>query len=291
MIEYDPHHWREHLFDWKGSLVGQIAPRVLVCGLWAGAVVAVNRLTEFHPAVPNVGHTLVGVALGLLLVFRTNASYDRFWEGRRQWGAITNICRNLARTATVWMADAPDLVRRVADWASALPYATMNLLRGVGGIGPAAAAEVEKSAHAPLAVARHISQALAEARRRGVLGEWQLVDLERHVRDLIDCVGACERIHRTPLPFAYVVHLRRAVLLYVFTLPFALVNDFGWAAVVVTLLVTFVLFGIEAIGVEIEDPFGTDDNDLPLEQFCEGIRRRVLDCRPAEDDLRPGGPV
>jgi putative membrane protein len=99
--------------------------------------------------------------------------------------------------------------------------------------------------------------------------------LDQNVQLLIDYLGGCERIHKTPLPFAYVVHLRRALILYCFTLPFALVESFGWGTILDTLLVAYVFFGIEEIGVEIENPFGQDDNDLPLERICATIEQNL----------------
>jgi ion channel-forming bestrophin family protein len=103
------------------------------------------------------------------------------------------------------------------------------------------------------------------------------VQLDQNVQLLIDYIGACERIHSTPLPYAYAVHLRRALILYCFTLPFALVARFGWDTIPATLFIAYVLFGIEEIGVEIEDPFGTDENDLPLETICNNIERNLRD--------------
>ena len=113
--------------------------------------------------------------------------------------------------------------------------------------------------------------------------------LDQNVHLLTDHLGACERIHKTPLPFAYMVHLRRALILFCFTLPFALVGDFGWGTIPDTLLVAYVFFGIEEIGVEIEDPFGLDDNDLPLERLCATIERdRLRGSIPPGAADRPG---
>ena len=116
---------------------------------------------------------------------------------------------------------------------------------------------------------------LSEARERGAISEYVFVALDQNVQLLVNYLGACERIHGTPLPFAYMVHVRRVILLYCYSLPPALVKDFGWWTIPGTLFVAYALLGIEEIGVEIEDPFGTDDNDLPLEAFCETIRRNV----------------
>ena len=116
-----------------------------------------------------------------------------------------------------------------------------------------------------------------QARDRQLISDHVLTSIDLNINQLIDYIGACERIHRTPLPFAYMVHLRRALLIFCYTLPFALVQTFEWATVVVCFLVSYVFLGIEEIGVEIEDPFGCDANDLPLEQFCATVERGLQD--------------
>jgi len=289
MLDYDPHDWRSHFFDVKGSMVREIFFRVLSCVLWSVAVVCYHKFV-YPVALFQDGHVLIGVALGMLLVFRTNASYDRFWEGRKQWGAIINETRNLGRGVTVLLDSDPVLVRRILGWARAFAWASMNHLRGGNGLGPTVADlqsdEVEavaKAQHPPLAVARRISQLLDFARRRGLISDYQYVYLDGNVQALVDYVGACERIHKTPLPFAYVVHLRRALILYCFTLPFALLDHFGWGTIPATLVLSYTLFGIEEIGVEIEDPFGAEDNDLPLERFCTTIDKNLQGLLPAQE--------
>jgi len=234
-------------------------------------------------AIAETAHALIGPSLGLLLVFRTNASYDRFWEGRKLWGGIVNETRNLGRQSAAWFADDGELARRVLWWTVAYAYSTMHRLRGLADIGsareqlPAAdVADVLRSDHVPLAIARRITELVVAARNRRLIDGHQLQALDQNVQQLIDYCGACERIRSTPLPFAYAVHLRRALLAYCFTLPLALVQKYGWETVPVTLLIAYVLFGIEEIGVEIEDPFGSDVNDLPLENICAAI----------EDNLR-----
>ncbi len=294
MIVYDPHNWYEHLFDIKGSMLRQIVWRVSTSVVWASLILMIH----WHVArmdVPLTIYTVLGIALGLLLVFRTNASYDRFWEGRSQWGAIVNESRNLARASRIFLREVPTIHAEVVRWTSAFSYATMNYLRGNTGIGVAAEGlpadevqEVEAAQNVPLAAAGRISAALAKARADGVISDYIQVYLDQNVQLLMDYLGACERIRKTPLPFAYMVHLRRSLVLYCYTLPFALVETFELATLPVTLFVSYVFFGIEEIGVEIEDPFGIDDNDLPLEQICETIRANVLaliDVQDANDAL------
>ncbi len=281
MIDYDPHRWRDHVLDVKGSVLRKVGPRVLLACVWA-ALVAWYDDAVMSVSIPATAHALVGTALGLLLVFRTNASYDRWWEGRRQWGSIINASRNLARGATALIREAPALSDGVRDWTAAFAHAAMQRLRGDGGVGLAASwvpaddvARAEASGNGPLFAATRISATLAEARRRGALTDYEQMLMDTQVAALIDCAGACDRIHKTPLPFAYVVHLRTALILYSATLPFAMLREFGWGEIMVTGLIAFVLLGIEEIGVEIEDPFGLDDNDLPLEKFCATVERDV----------------
>lgn len=295
MIQYDGHIWTDHLFALRGSVVLQIAFRVLVAGATAALVVALHRHWPWL-AIPATAHGFVGAALGWLLVMRTNASYDRFWEGRKQWGAIVNDVRNLVRTSSVLFAAEPELAKTFARWAVALPPAIMNNLRGHRGIGAAAGlppAEVEAvlaSAHPPLHICRRLTQLAVEARGRGLISDIQQTGLDATIGLLVGYFGACERIQKTPLPFAYVVHIRRALILYCFSVPLVVVKDFGWGTVLVTLIVSYIFFGIEEIGVEIENPFGMDENDLPLEDICAGIARSSLSLVPGAA-LDPAGPT
>ncbi|MSR56875.1 MAG: hypothetical protein EXS05_04295 [Planctomycetaceae bacterium] len=285
MINYDPHDWRSHLFDLRGSRIREIFGRVMTCVLWALVVVSVHhglKSSGYSLAIPETGHALIGVALGLLLVFRTNAAYDKFWEGRKQWGGIVNESRNLARGASVYLAPAPELIRSLLVWTAAFAWSVMYRLRGKRELGEIAAQlpadevrAVLAESHVPLAVSRRMTAVLAEARRRELLSDHLLVALDQNVQLLIDYLGACERIHTTGIPFAYMVHARWALILYCFTLPFALLERFGWWTTVAVLVIAYILYGIEEIGVEIEDPFGEDENDLPLEEFCSTIEANL----------------
>lgn len=289
MINYDPHSWRQHFFDIKGSMVRQIIYRVLACVVFAAAVTYVH-IKQFKVHFGPTTHGLIGVALGLLLVFRTNASYDRFWEGRKLWGGIVNETRNLARISLTLLHDqAPALHAELVRWTVVWCYASMTHLRGKVELGhateqlpPEVVKKVAAAQHIPLAIALRMTALLEEARQRGLLSDWKFYYADQNVQLLIDYLGGCERIHKTPLPFAYVVHLRRALLLYCFSLPFALVESLGWGTIAGVFAIAYILFGIEEIGVEIEDPFGLDDNDLPLEGICETIQRNLEALIPVE---------
>jgi putative membrane protein len=272
MIDYDPHNWRSHLFDVRGSMVREIFGRVTLCVAWSAAVAAFDvYVREVH--IPSIVHMVLGGAISLLLVFRTNSAYDRFWEGRRMWGNIINESRNLGRSAAVYLRAAPDLQQEVVEGTIAFAHATRCRLRNEANPGV-------DGAHEPLHVSLRISGALQAARDRGVISDYLLATIDNNVQLLIDYLGACERIHKTPIPFAYMVHLRRGLILYCYSLPFALVQEYTWIAIPLTFFVAYVFFGIEEIGVEIEDPFGTDDNDLPLDRFCEVIESDLRELIP-----------
>eukprot|EP00456_Euglypha_rotunda_P008348 TRINITY_DN1163_c0_g1_i15.p1 TRINITY_DN1163_c0_g1~~TRINITY_DN1163_c0_g1_i15.p1 ORF type:complete len:299 (-),score=47.05 TRINITY_DN1163_c0_g1_i15:387-1283(-) len=281
MAAYDPNKWTSHLFDIEGSLVREIMGRVALCVAWSAVVVV---LYEYGPPIfhklsmAETAHGMIGPALGLLLVFRTNSSYDRFWEGRKQWGGIVNETRNLARQAETWLSADRELANSVIRWTSAFAFATMNRLRDTNSIGVARrglpvedVTAVEQAGHVPLAVSRKLTALLFEAQKRGLIDAIHLRSLDLNIQALVDYCGACERIRSTPAPFGYVVHLRRALILYCLTLPLALIKNYGWETIPVTLVISYIMFGIEEIGVEIENPFEQMINDLPLESICATV--------------------
>ncbi len=296
MVDYNPRHWTSHLFDVRNSMSHAIFGRVLLCVAWAVLVLVVHysiasKYDRDPLTIPTTMHTLVGFALGTLLVFRTNTSYDRFWEGRKLWGGIVNESRNLARSVTILFKDDPELIRSTLLWTMAWPHAVMHGLRGRVGLGPLVDSlpqvEVEAaltSDHVALHVAGMMTAKLVEARDKGMISDVVFNHLDNNIQALIDYLGGCERIKKTPLPFAYMVHIRRALILYCATLPFALVNDFGTGAVVGTFLVAYIFFGIEEIGVEIENPFEDDENDLPLERICQTITGNLSAMLPPAAD-------
>ncbi|MGC4054100.1 MAG: bestrophin family ion channel [Paludibaculum sp.] len=281
MIHYDPHKWLDHFFDVRGTLVKEIGLRVAVCVVWAAGVVFFHQ-TYKQVDIPITLHSLVGVALGLLLVFRTNASYDRFWEGRRLWGGIVNETRNLVRGAAVHLDGNPRLLQELAKWTALFPWATMNSLRDEFDVGPLESeltaeelSALRTSQHRALYVAQRMSALVGSMKAQGYISDIIYTALDQNIQLLVDYLGGCERIRKTPLPFAYVVHLRRALVVYCFTLPFALVGTFGWFTLLDVLLIAYTFFGIEEIGVEIEGPFGDDANDLPMRDISETIRRNL----------------
>lgn len=278
MIDYNPRQWRSHFFDLKGSMVREIAYRVGAVGVTAIIVSIWHRYYGSH-ALSDKGHLIVGPALFLLLVFRTNAANDRYWEGRRLWGGIVNTTRNLRRKASTLLT--PEEAAQLLEWSIAWVWATRTHLVDERSLGPTSKLSQEDrdavlaKPHLPVAIADRMTRVIADARRSGQLGEIQHSMLDADVQALIDHLGGCERIDATPLPFAYAVHLRRALVLYCGTLPFALVPTFGVWTVLVSLVISYILIGIEEIGAEIEGPFGRRHNDLPLDALCTRLEANL----------------
>ena len=283
----DRRPWFRVSFRLQGSVVPTIAPRVLFCGLFAGLISILHafKVPVAHPEWANVVPTLV---LGLLLVFRTNTAYERFWEGRKLWGAINNTSRNLGRQ--IWVAideptpDVRDQKVMALNLIAAFASATKQHLRSAPVaddvtdlVTPEVLASLENANHPPIEISVRIAAFLEEQRDRGNLTQYQLSSMHHLLDVLVDCLGGCERILRTPMPFAYAIHLRQLLLLYCLILPFELVAKVGpWTALLVV-IISFTLFGIEEIGEEIENPFGRDPNDLPLDTICHTIRQNMQD--------------
>ncbi|MFL5339013.1 MAG: bestrophin family protein [Gemmataceae bacterium] len=256
MIQYDP----KDLWHLVSALHGTVLPRIwkrvlLLAGLTA-AVTFAHARGWVTLEINSLGHSIMGVVLGLLLVFRTNLSYDRYWEGRKLWNGLLTATRNLVRGAAAYAAPAGELARLAVAYA----VAVRHRLRGEPGENP-------------LVVALDISRWIDGRQQARTMESGVARQLESHVSALTDCLGHCERIRQTPMPFVYAVHGRHLLLLYLATLPFVLVPVMGWIAPLGVGLIAFGLLGIEAAGLEIENPFGEDANDLPLDEFCADIAR------------------
>jgi ion channel-forming bestrophin family protein len=280
MVPYDRRHWLQHLFTVRGSVIPQMALRVLLVTLPSFGVAYANSLGH-HLGVPSSVHAVLGTALSLMLAFRTNTAYERFWEGRKAWGAVVNRTRNLARQSYNLIADV-ELRNRIIVLAVAFVHAMKCHLwqdPPLPELTPLLGEEADALLPPPGPPQRAllaIGELLVQARRAGHLDPIDHHRLEEDVAVLIDQFGVCQRIQRTPIPFAYVVHLRRFLVIFCLTLPLGFVEMLGWVTPSVVLVVAYGLFGIEQIGVEIEDPFEKTPNDLDLRGITAGIENDLM---------------
>jgi putative membrane protein len=282
VIQYPTRRWAALVFRTEGSVFPRVALRSLMFAGLAAAVVAVGEQTSIDLGITGAAHAMVGVALGLLLVFRTNASYDRYWEGRDLLGSIVNEARNLARQARSYLAPGAAARAEIGRLIPALYACIRRHLRGErqwpeleGVLDDAELAEIEGTGTPPLACAGWIADLLAREAAEDRLSEVRLQHIDATLNRLIAAMGGCERIARTPVPFAYAHHIKAFLFIFCLTAPLALLDTMGWGTPAATAVIVYGLYGIDEIGVEIEDPFGYDPNDLPLDEIGETIDRDV----------------
>jgi putative membrane protein len=226
--------------------------------------------------VSNVVHSLLGFVLSLFLVFRTNTAYDRWWEGRKQWGGLVNVSRTLA----IRVREFSDDPAAQAHFAEAIPgfvKALRDHLRPNQPGDPEApnVAEFTAAAHVPNAWAQGMERRANAMLKAGDLTDQQHWLIAQNLERMVDILGACEHILKTPVPYSYSMFLKKFIFLYVVTLPIGFVATFAWWSVPVVMLVFYILVSVELIAEEIEDPFGVDENDLPLDGLCETIQGNV----------------
>lgn len=281
MIQYDPKNLASVIFKVRGSVFVRMLPRVLLAGVIGQ--IAYGAYLRIGLRFPTIVHTLIGVALGLLLVFRTNASYDRYWEGRKLLGAMTNRCRDLCRQASSYLEslETRSAVRRYTCAFYQLAAANLgdhsNLDAAKAHLSPEELAALAQLQYKAPTITAWLSALLATEARAGRLSEQRLQLFDQNITALNDALGGAERIHKTPVPFAYAQHIKIFVVLFVLTAPFAMVDSTRAYTGLAAALLALALFGIDEIGVEIEDPFGDDPNDLPLDAIGAGIERATTD--------------
>lgn len=227
-------------------------------------------------------HSLLGIVLGLFLVFRINSAYDRWWEGRKLWGALVNSTRNFALKLNAYL-DQDDRENR--DWfAKMIPnfvYVTKEHLRkGVqlSELQPTDDQFIDRlksKKHKPNAISAMLYEQVNKLYKQNKLTGEQFFVLDKEMKDFIDIMGACERIKNTPIPYSYSMYIKKFVFIYIITLPFGFVTTFKYVTIPTVLLIAFVLLSVELIAEEIEDPFGRDVNDLPTDELAGKIRENV----------------
>jgi len=282
--------WRE-AFALQGSITPKVMPFVLVFGLIASGICGVAWLVEKLFQVP-VGLVIApfefaGASLGLLLVLRTNAGYDRWWEARKLWGGIVNQSRNLVISAMSYGPANSEWREKVVKWAAVFPHVARLSLRGerpstevVNLVGLENAEQIATAGHMPSFVALKLGDLLHEACERLEMDRFAFIQVDRERALLIDHIGACERIVKTPLPRAYSIKIRRFIVMFLLMLPFALLHrlDGDWIVPFITMLVAYPLLSLDQIGVELENPFSTSNlSHLPLDDISATIERNLLD--------------
>lgn len=281
MISYNPKEWYNFIFRFhKADTVRQLWPLMLAVGIFS-ALVAFLELSYFKMAeniyFKNITmvHNLLGFVISMLLVFRTNSSYDRWWEGRKLLGSLTNVSRNFAIKI-----DALQLNEQEREFFRyAIPkyaFAMKEHLRERQYFGKnSLLIEIDGGKHIPNQVASSIVGRLYQLLAKGSITQQQLIFLTTDANQFTDICGGCERIRNTPIPYSYSAFIKKFIFIYVITLPFGWVFSLGYLVVLIVPFILYVLASLELIAEEIENPFGEDANDLPVDQICTNIEKHV----------------
>ena len=284
MIRYNPKEWFTFIFRLhKADTVRQLTPMMLSISLYV-AIVAFLEIEVFklgensHLKNITVMHGMLGFVISLLLVFRTNTAYDRWWEGRRLLGSLVNNSRNLAMKLNSLLPEEDTENRKfyrliIIEYA----FAVKRHLRGNQQNSEIFTSiyAVSDKLHKPNYLANLLFKRINELYVNKIISGEQLLFLNNEISSLTDICGACERIKTTPIPYSYSVFIKKFIFFYVMTLPFGYVFTLGFLTIPVVVFVFYVLASLEIIAEEIEDPFGVDANDLPVIQICKNIQKHV----------------
>jgi ion channel-forming bestrophin family protein len=283
MISYNTKDWFTFIFKFhKADTFRQLFPLLISIGIYTGFI-AYLELEHFNLAENHnlknipIMHGMLGFVISLLLVFRTNTAYDRWWEGRKQWGALVNSSRNFAIKLSTLLEDKEDKTffkKAIPNFAHVLNLhlkdenITHELFEEFN-------INVEHKKHKPNQLIKLISKKLFELKRNGKLTDENLLFINPELTSFLDICGACERIKNTPIPFSYSVFLKKFIFFYVMTLPFGYVFSLGYYTIPVVIFIFYVLASLELIAEEIEEPFGNDENDLPTQKIAENIKKNI----------------
>jgi putative membrane protein len=281
MINYNPKDWSTFIFHiHKSDTFRKLWPLMLAVAVFSG-LVAFAELNFFQLSkssyVTNIGmmHSLLGFVLSMLLVFRTNTAYDRWWEGRKMLGSLTNVSRNLAMKIKALKLTEED-VRFFEYGIPKYAFALKEHLRERMYFGKnSLLIEVEEGKHIPNQIAGSLINRLYELLEKGAISQEQFIVLSGDFNQFTDICGACERIKNTPIPYSYSAFIKKFIFIYVITLPFGWVFSLGYFVVPIVPFILYVLASLELIAEEIENPFGEDANDLPVDQICNNIEKHV----------------
>ena len=288
MIAYNPKDWFTFIFRLHQSdTVRKLFPMMIAIGVysWLIAWLELNYLNlAYRDNLKSLTilHSLLGFVISMLLVFRTNTAYERWWEGRKLWGALVNSSRNLAIKLHALLPE--EEKTEISYFAKTIPlYARVlkshliseNVRLALDETEHPELKGIDTVRHLPNHVAMILSARIYRLHRTGKINGHELQTLTSELQQFTDVCGACERIKNTPIPFSYSIFIKKFIFFYVMTLPLGFVFSMGYYVIPVVIFIFYVLTSIEIIAEEIEDPFGTDNNDLPLGRIAENISTHV----------------
>lgn len=293
MIVRPKQHWLRFVFVWHGSVLHQILTRLLLIGLVG--VVAVLGMPQFAAwglHMSTAPFSLIGIALAIFLGFRNSASYDRFWEARKLWGMLLVASRSLLRQGQTLARHAPGepAVRQLAALQIAFACQLRHQLRRTSSkadlgrlLPPELADRVGRAEYACVMLLREMGRWVQAQQAAGRLSDAGVRAMDSTLNELTAYHGGCERLANTPIPYAYSVLLHRTVYIYCTLLPFSLVDAVGVFTPLISVFISYAFMALDAIASELEEPFGTEPNDLALDAMCITVERSLLEMNDAAD--------
>jgi putative membrane protein len=273
MVIYNPKDWITLIFKFhRTDTFRRLFWVMVLIGIYAWVVAYVElEMLKMVDSSTTIMYQLLGFVISMLLVFRTNTAYERWWEGRKQWGSLVNASRNIAFKVLHFVPDSQEekdlFLSRITHYAGVMKLHLRNKK----------SVELPQDAHQPNFIAKALYAQLSAWYRAKLISGEQLLSIDQELKKLTEICGACERIKKSPIPFSYSQFIHKFIFVYVIGMPFSFVLEYRYAVIPLVVFVVYVLGSLELIAEEIEDPFGEDANDLPMDELAETIRKSVAE--------------
>lgn len=277
------------LGGYSRHIVKLLMPMIIATALYTSLVVFLfTKYYDYYLEGTLAIHTMLGVVLGLFLVLRTNTAYDRWWEGRKLWGQLVNDSRSFILKISAYLPESEKESRiffkqMIPNQAYAMKRHLRNIpedLLHMNFISQEDRNTVANAKHKPNIINQLMHKRVMGLFKSGKISGEQLINLDKELKGFSDIIGACERIKKTPIPYSYSMFIKKFIFFYIITIPFGFVHQFHYLTIPIVLIVFYFIVSIELIAEEIEDPFGSDINDLPLDAICHTIEGNVQELIP-----------
>jgi ion channel-forming bestrophin family protein len=285
MVTYNPKDWLKIIFHFhKSDTLRVLFPAIVLIGLITALISFVEQ-TYFENALPNnliIFHQISGFIISLVLVFRINSAYDRWWEGRKLWGTLLNSSRNLSIKLNALIPQDEKIKREtiaalIANYAHVLKEHLRSNpnIKLVTELNSTDALNYSKANHKPNFIAKILTNYVLNTCVTHSKTQNDYLILSRNLDDLTDVCGACERIKNTPIPYTYSIFIKKIVFVYILTMSVSFSASTGYWCIPIVMIIFYAFASLELISEEIEDPFGNDENDLPTDEIAERIQQNT----------------
>ncbi|WP_163714261.1 bestrophin family protein [Mangrovibacterium lignilyticum] len=301
MIIKERKNWARMLIIWQGSVLPKIAPRLLLLTVFSMLIYLFHGSFFSYKITLNPSpFTLIGVALAIFLGFCNTAAYDRYWEGRKLWGALVIDTRSFVRQILTFVEANPQrgIEPKTAVFQTiAYTYALKHQLRDTDAmpdlerlLSAEECSQIQNLSFKPVMILKMMASFLDNAQRSGQIDTITKMGIDQNIDKLSGIIGGCERIANTPIPFPYHILLHRTVYIYCLLLPFGLVDTIGWMTPIMVTFIGYTFMALDAIVDEIADPFGTEPNDLALNSLCATVEHSILEMAelPVPEKIKSG---